>query len=132
MDRKPTIPLYVVLFAVVYLLLVFVLGYAITWLQIETSGWVNHFIILAATATTTFWFTRREKRNFTKSERVEIVVGSILADITIQVCSALLFIMDLNLNNKWLGILSILAGHALLIVIGYSLSKKIPLAANAA
>ena len=131
MDRKPTIPLYVGLFAVAYLLLVFILGYAITWLQIETSAWVNHFIILAATAVTTFWFTLRENRHFTKSERIELVVGSIVADITIQVCSVLIFVINLDLTGKWLGLLLIFVGHALLIVLGYSISKKIPLAANA-
>jgi hypothetical protein len=132
MDNKPTIPLYVGLFAGSYLLLSFIIGYAITWLRMESSARVNDFIIFLAAAITTFWFTRKEKRHFTKSELTETIIGSVAAGITIEVCLPLIILRNIDFSNKWLGLFLILGGHSLLTVLSYLISKKIPLPANAA
>jgi uncharacterized membrane protein len=132
MDRKPTIPLYVGLFALAYIFLAILLGYVITWFQVESSPRTNDFVIAIAACITTYWFTRRQNRHFTKQERIEIILGSIATDITIQVSTALLFTSDLDLSNKWVLFLLILASHAMLIVLSYSLLKKLPLPNKAA
>jgi ABC-type Co2+ transport system permease subunit len=132
MDRKPTIPLYVGLFTAAYILLAFVVGYVITWFQVESSARTNDFIIAVAACITTYWFTRRENRHFSKPERIEIIFGSIAADITIQVSLALLLTSNIDLSNKWFGFLLILAGHAILIVLIYSILRKLPLSTKAA
>jgi len=125
MDRKPTIPLYVSLFAGLYILLAFVVGYTINWFRVEPSTRVNDFIIVMAACITTYWFTRREKRHFTNQERFEIIFGSIATDITIQIASALLFTSNFDLANTWSGLLAILLGHAMLIALIHSLLQKV-------
>jgi ABC-type Co2+ transport system permease subunit len=132
MDRKPTIPLYVGLFALAYILLAILIGYVITWFRVESSPRVNEFVIAVAACITTYWFTRRENRHFTKQERFEIIFGSITADITIQVSIAFLITSNLDFSNKWVLFLLILASHAMLIVLSYSLLKKMPLPNKAA
>jgi hypothetical protein len=126
MDRKPTIPLYVGLFTLAYIILVILIGYAIVWLQIDSFTRVNEFVIVAAACITTYWFTRRQSRHFTKQEHFEIVFGSVAADITIQITTPLMFSSNFDLSKKWLLYSLILVGHALLIVISYSLLQKIP------
>lgn len=132
MNRKPTIPLYVGLFALAYIVLAILVGYVITWFRVESSPRLNDFVIAIAAFITTYWFTRRENRHFTKEERLEIILGSIAADITVQLSTALLVTSNLDLSNKWTLFLLILASHAMLIVLSYSLLKKIPLPNRAA
>jgi len=45
MERKPTIPMYVGLFTLAYMILVILIGFAITWLQVDTFTRVNEFVI---------------------------------------------------------------------------------------
>lgn len=132
MDRTPKITLYVGLFTAAYILLAFIASYSLTWLQLEPSPIANVFIIVSAVYITTFWFTRRENRHFTKQERVKATIGSIAADITIQVCSVLLGAPNQDLSHKWVGFLLIFTGHALLLVFSYSLLNHLPLTSKAA
>jgi hypothetical protein len=122
-DRKPTIPLYVGLFALLYVASLFVIGYTIIFLRIETGTLPNIIALIASSSITSYCFSYRLKRRFSKSECFEIVLGSIATDITVQVSTVLLIADKLDFSDKWIGYLSISITHAAILAMSYSLWK---------
>jgi len=122
-DGKPTISLYVGLFALQYLVSLLVIGYTIIFLRVETGTLPNIIALIASSSITSYWFSHRLKRRFSKSEYFEMVIGSIATDITVQVSTVLLIADKLELSDKWIGYLSITITHAAILAMSYSLWK---------
>lgn len=122
-DRSPKVSLYVALFAVLYLIILVIVGYATLLLQIETGTTPNFVALFISSSLTSYWFFYRAKRRFYKSEYIEITLGSIAVDITIQICSILIFAAKIDLSKIWSGLLLIFLGHAAILAMSYSFWK---------
>jgi hypothetical protein len=119
-NQKPRIPLYVGLFALLYVGSLIVIGYTTLFLRIETGVFPNILALIASSTITSYWFSFRLKRRFSTSECIEMVIGSIATDFTVQVSTLLLIADNLDFTGKWGGYLFISFGHAVILAMNYS------------
>ena len=107
---------YVLAFALLYLLLMAMGGILVTALVGGRSG-LNILVLLVAATCVALWFIRRNRRRFTRTEYVKVLLSSFAVDAALQLTA--LKVHHLPANNLS-GMAVVLGGHALLLALAYS------------
>jgi hypothetical protein len=107
---------YVLAFALLYLLFMAVGGILVAAVRGGGSG-LNILVLLVAATCVALWFIRRNRRQFTRTEYVKVLLGSFAVDAALQLTA--LQVHHLPANNLS-GMVIVLGGHALLLALAYS------------
>jgi hypothetical protein len=112
---------FVGLFMAVYLVLMLAFGGTFLLLGKPPASSVNTITILLAVTAVGYLFARKYRRTFTATEYRNLLVGSVAADAAIQVVMAAPLVSAEVFSQSFLvGLLVVLAGHSLLLALGYS------------
>jgi arginine exporter protein ArgO len=65
------------------------------------------------------WFIGRNRRSFSRREYLIVVLGCVLVDVAMQLGFTAMLIGHIA-TDKWVGMINIFGGHALLIALAYS------------
>ena len=109
---------YVLSFALLYYLLMTGVGVIAMTIGARPAGW-NILVLIIATTCIALWFIRRNRRTFSRSEYLRVVLGCVLVDVAMEL-GFMAMISGHIPTDKWAGMINILGGHALLIALGYS------------
>lgn len=108
------------LFSVSYFSLLTIIGNMCLALGWHPASSLNTIILIITVSIVAFWFVRKHGRPFSVSEYWQVLLGSILFDLAIQIGITVALLGSAALSGKWVSIAFVLLCHAILLAVGYS------------
>jgi hypothetical protein len=109
---------YVLLFALLYYVLMTTFGLIVISTGIHPSA-MNVIGLIVASTSVALWFIRKNRRLFSRIEYLTVVIGSVLVDLAMELGFVAINSGHISFD-KWLGMITIFGGHALLLALAYS------------
>ncbi|WP_286355036.1 ABZJ_00895 family protein [Geothrix oryzae] len=106
---------YIGLFAVLYFVLMFIVGLVIQTLEITPPSMSNILVIVGSVLLINAFFLRREKRPPSRNEYLGLVAGATLADFALEMYGLQYVIAPI----QWGTIILVTLGHTLLFAVGF-------------
>ena len=111
---------YIGLFAVLYFVLMFIVGFVIQSLEIKPPSMSNILVIVGSVLLTNAIFHRKEKRPPSRNEYLGLVAGATLADFALEMYG----LQYVTAPTQWSATILVTLGHALLFAVGFFPRRK--------
>jgi hypothetical protein len=109
---------YVLLFALLYYVLMTVVGLVFIAIGAHPSG-MNILVLIVVSTSVALLFIRRHRRLFSLGEYLTVVIGSILVDLALELGMTVIMSGQIT-KYDWPTMTMVFGGHALLLAVGYS------------
>jgi len=109
---------YVLLFALLYYVLMTIVGLAFIAGGVHPSG-MNIIVLILVSTCVALLFIRKHKRLFSIGEYLTVVIGSIMVDVAVELGIVALRGGQITID-QWPIMAMVFGGHALLLAVAYS------------
>jgi hypothetical protein len=109
---------YVLLFALLYYVLMTIVGLVFIAGGVHPSG-MNILVLIVVSTCVALLFIRKHRRLFSLGEYLTVVIGSILVDLALELGIAAIMSGQITID-EWPTMAMVFGGHALLLALAYS------------